>query len=105
MTALGSQTVQVHGRTRAKLGKWIDGPAQTWEGLSIQPIGSDERLNLGLTESAWRIFAPAGFPLSADLVIRWRDKELQADGDLQEWMDEETGVVDHVEGMLKEWKG
>lgn len=106
MTALGTQTVVVKERLRAKHGKYIDGPGKDWHGCSVQPVGSDEQHRLGTTgTSQWNLFAPPGFPTSTDNVILWNGLELQVDGRLQEWMDEETHTVEYVGGVLKLWEG
>lgn len=102
--SLGSQSVQVIPRTRVKHGQYTDGTPVPWSGLSIQPVGSEERHALGQTGSSrWNIFAPPGFPTSTENVIRWRGLELQVDGQLQEWWDEDAGAVEYVGGVLKVW--
>lgn len=106
---LGDQTVIVKARTRIKHGQWIDGPGTEYEGLSIQPMGSLELHNLGITGSSrWNLFAPEGFPVSSDNVIIWTDPSgttltLDVDGRLQPWVDEYTGTVEYVGGVLKMW--
>lgn len=103
-TALGSQTAEVVPRTRGKHNQYVDGTPEPWDGLSIQPVGSSETHALGTTGTqAWDIYAPPGFPTTSDNVIRWRGLELQVDGELQEWIDEEPGTVEYVGGRLKKW--
>ena len=107
--ALGDQTVTVKARTRLKHGQWSDGPGTDYDGCSVQPMGSVELQQLGVTGSSrWNLFAPEGFPISSDNVIVWTDPSgreltLDVDGELQPWVDEYSGTVEYVGGVLKKW--
>lgn len=106
---LGAQTVTVKARTRVKHGQWVDGPGVDYDGCSVQPMGSTELHQLGVTGSSrWNLYAPEGFPISSDNVIVWEDPAghvltLDVDGELQPWVDEYSGTVEYVGGILKKW--
>ncbi|QUD15912.1 hypothetical protein [Nocardia phage KYD2] len=103
---VGNQTVHVVERVRAKHGKYADGPAMPWPGCSVQPAGTSERHALGTTGTeSWNFFGPADFPTSTDNVILHQGLELQVDGQLQVWTDDETNTPHHTEGKLKRWVG
>lgn len=102
---IGNQTCHVIERLKAKHGQYADGPPVPWFGVSIQPAGATERHGLGTTGSeGWSFFGPPNFPTSTDNVIRYQGLDLQVDGQLQVWTDEETGQAHHTEGKLKRWE-
>lgn len=102
---LGSQTVDVVTRTRAKHGDYIESDPVQYGGIMLQPMGSDEQMQLGLTvQERWRIFAPYPFPVSAENVLYHNGIRLHVEGNLQVAYDFD-GCPDHVTGIVKRFEG
>lgn len=110
---VGTQTVRLIPRLRAKHGDWVDGIPVVYPGCAVQPAASEERREDGqATESRWKLLAPPGFPERTSSVVlvdgivddAGRPRRLHVDGELQTHVDLDGAAV-YVGGILTEWRG
>jgi hypothetical protein len=76
-------------------------------GCSFQPLAKpkEDLGNVDLTQSAWKLFAPAGTGLTATDAVRIDGLVYEIVGDPHEWPDPVTGVTDHTEIWLRRANG
>lgn len=74
---------------------------------SFQPFATPQELlsNVDLSQSLWKLFAPAGTGLIVTDAVRIDGKTYEILGDPQEWPDPISGVTHHVEIWLRRATG
>lgn len=111
MVPFGNKTVTGVRRTASapdRLGVPVD-TESTFDipGCSFQPFAPPQELlsNVDLTQSVWKLFAPAGTGLTATDAVRVDGLTYEILGDPQQWPDPVTGAVDHTEFWLRRANG
>lgn len=106
MESLGSQRVSVAAQVRGLHGDHTYSEPVEYSGIMLQPLGSDEQIQLGypaVTER-WRLFADALFPVAASNVLYHNGIRLHVEGNLQLCYDFD-GCPDHVTGIVRRFEG